>query len=311
MTLPEGLIYVPGFLTEAEERDVLAVLATFELHPYVLHDTPSRRLVRSFGLALVAGAYDAGPAAPVPAELGWLRERCAALMGREPGELADLLVTRYPPGAGIGWHRDAPQFGEVGGISLQAACRMRFRHGRTPRLADGRTHPRAPLRLRPVRSGADTMAAPHPPGHPGAVVDDVPDPAARRGRRPVSGRTRVTVRVHPRARSERLEWDGSDAAAVGPRAACRRAGQRSGDPRRGAVGQASRHRRWRSSRVRPHATNWSRSTTRTRSLRRLCDRHGAAPRSRQAHAGIVIREPAAAPAVRTGALVRSYGQFGR
>ena len=57
MTLPEGLIYVPGFLTEAEERDVLAVLATFDLQPYVLHDTPSRRLVRSFGLALVAGAH--------------------------------------------------------------------------------------------------------------------------------------------------------------------------------------------------------------------------------------------------------------
>ena len=130
MTLPEGLIYVPGLLTEAEERDVLAVLATFELHPYVLHDTPSRRLVRSFGLALVTGAYDAGPAAPVPAGLAWLRERCAALMGREPEELADLLVTRYPPGAGIGWHRDAPQFGEVSGISLQAACRMRFRRGR-------------------------------------------------------------------------------------------------------------------------------------------------------------------------------------
>jgi alkylated DNA repair dioxygenase AlkB len=52
-------------------------------------------------------------------------------MGREPGELADLLVARYPPGAGIGWHRDAPQFGEVAGISLQALCRMRFRRGRT------------------------------------------------------------------------------------------------------------------------------------------------------------------------------------
>ena len=131
MTLPVGLIYVPGFLTEAEERDVLAVLATFELQPYVLHDTPSRRLVRSFGLALVTGAYDLGPAAPVPAGLDWLRERCAGLMGREPGELADLLVTRYPPGAGIGWHRDAPQFGDVGGISLLTACRMRFRRGRT------------------------------------------------------------------------------------------------------------------------------------------------------------------------------------
>ncbi len=73
MTLPEGLTYVRGFLTEAEERDVLAVVAAFELHPYVLHGTPSRRLVRSFGLE-------------------WLRERCAMLMGREP-ELVDLLLT--------------------------------------------------------------------------------------------------------------------------------------------------------------------------------------------------------------------------
>lgn len=130
MTVPEGLIYVPGFVTEAEERDVLAVLATFELRPYVLHDTPSRRLVRSFGLTLVAGADDAVPAAPIPAGLEWLRNRCAGLMEREPGELADLLVTRYPPGAGIGWHRDAPQFGEVSGVSLLTACRMRFRRGR-------------------------------------------------------------------------------------------------------------------------------------------------------------------------------------
>jgi len=130
MTLPEGLIYVPGFLTETEERDVLAVLATFALHPYVLHDTPSRRLVRSFGLTLVTGAYDAGPAAPVPVGLEWLRKRCAGLMGREPKEVADLLVSRYPPGAGIGWHRDAPQFGEVAGVSLLTACRMRFRRGR-------------------------------------------------------------------------------------------------------------------------------------------------------------------------------------
>ena len=151
MTLPEGLTYVPGFLTEAGERDVLAVLATFGLHPYALHGTPSRRLVRSSGLALVTGAYDTGPAAPVPAGLEWLRERCAALTGREPGKLADLLVTRYPPGAGIGWHRDAPRFGEVGGVSLQAGCRMRFRRGR-PRARET-----AELSLEPrsayVRSG--------------------------------------------------------------------------------------------------------------------------------------------------------------
>jgi alkylated DNA repair protein (DNA oxidative demethylase) len=185
MTLPEGLIYAPGFLAEAEERDLVTVLATFDLHPYVLHDTPSRRLVRSFGLALVTGAYDAGPAAPIPAELSWIRDRCAALMGREPEELADLLVTRYPPGAGIGWHRDAPQFRDVSGVSLLTACRMRFRRGRT------RAWETAELTLErrsayvPVRPGAEPMAAPDPSGYGGAVVDDVPDPASRSGWHPV------------------------------------------------------------------------------------------------------------------------------
>lgn len=130
MTLPEGLIHAPDFLTDAEERDVLVVLATFELQPYVLHDTPSRRLVRSFGLARVAGAYDVGPAAPIPVELEWLRDRCAGLMEREPEELVQLLVTRYPPGAGIGWHRDAPAFGIVVGVSLGSSRRLRFRRGR-------------------------------------------------------------------------------------------------------------------------------------------------------------------------------------
>jgi DNA oxidative demethylase len=125
------LIYVPGFLTEAEERVVLAVLATFELQPYVLHHTPSpsRRLVRSFGLARVTGAYDLGPAAPIPAEVEWLRERCAGLTGHGPEDLVNLLVTRYPPAAGIGWHRDTPALGEVSGISLLNACWVRFRCG--------------------------------------------------------------------------------------------------------------------------------------------------------------------------------------
>jgi alkylated DNA repair dioxygenase AlkB len=79
------------------------------------------------------------------AQLEWLRERCAGLTGRAPEELADLLVTRYPPGAGIGWRRDAPQSGDVSGISLQAACRMRF-------AAAGRGRPEA-LPPGPLGSG--------------------------------------------------------------------------------------------------------------------------------------------------------------
>jgi len=36
-------------------------------------------------------------------------------------------VIEYSPGAGIGWHKDRPVFGDVVGISLLAPARMRFR----------------------------------------------------------------------------------------------------------------------------------------------------------------------------------------
>jgi alkylated DNA repair dioxygenase AlkB len=39
------------------------------------------------------------------------------------------LINEYRPGSGspIGWHRDAPQYDIVAGISLVSACRMKFR----------------------------------------------------------------------------------------------------------------------------------------------------------------------------------------
>lgn len=40
---------------------------------------------------------------------------------------AAALITRYPAGATIGWHRDAHAFGTVvGGLSLGSDCVMRF-----------------------------------------------------------------------------------------------------------------------------------------------------------------------------------------
>ena len=44
------------------------------------------------------------------------------------------MVTEYSPGAPIGWHRDAPQFGTIIGISLASASRMRFK----PYKAEGK-----------------------------------------------------------------------------------------------------------------------------------------------------------------------------
>jgi hypothetical protein len=41
-------------------------------------------------------------------------------------KLSPVLINEYLPGAGIGWHRDKPQFGEVVGVSLLAPCLLRF-----------------------------------------------------------------------------------------------------------------------------------------------------------------------------------------
>ena len=38
-----------------------------------------------------------------------------------------MLINEYRIGTPLGWHRDSPEFNLVAGVSLGAACRMRFR----------------------------------------------------------------------------------------------------------------------------------------------------------------------------------------
>jgi DNA oxidative demethylase len=126
--LPEGLLYRKDFVGAAEERQLLDDLETVEFRTVEMRGQTARRTVRHFGLDYEYESGDLIPADPLPASMEWLRERCAALMERNPADLVQILVSRYPQGAGIGWHRDAPMFGSrIAGVSLLAPCRMRFR----------------------------------------------------------------------------------------------------------------------------------------------------------------------------------------
>ena len=123
----EGLTYQPNFLTEDEEREVLHRLNQLEFRNVTMRGQTARRTVAHFGFDYDYGSRKLVPATPFLSELDWLRERCAALADLPTAELAQALITRYPPGAGIGWHRDAPTFGSpVIGVSLGSECRMRF-----------------------------------------------------------------------------------------------------------------------------------------------------------------------------------------
>jgi alkylated DNA repair dioxygenase AlkB len=125
--LPEGLTYVEDFISEDEEWSLLAVLDAMEFRELTMRGQTARRTVRHFGLRYAYETGDVAATDPLPEELVWLRDRCAALVERDPEDLAQVLVTRYPEGAGIGWHRDAPMFGSrIAGVSLGAPCRMRF-----------------------------------------------------------------------------------------------------------------------------------------------------------------------------------------
>ena len=70
-----------------------------------------------------------GPA--FPPYLTAIRDRAAVFAALPREELSEALLTEYSPGATIGWHRDAPGFDVVVGISLGAPCRFRFRRGET------------------------------------------------------------------------------------------------------------------------------------------------------------------------------------
>ena len=131
---PEGLVYVPDLLSVEEERDLLDALAGVDLHAVVMRGQEARRTVRHFGYEYGYESWQLVEGDPLPAFLVPLRERCAALAGTGAADLAQILVTHYPAGATIGWHRDAPVFGPtVVGVSLGSECVMRFQR----RASDG------------------------------------------------------------------------------------------------------------------------------------------------------------------------------
>ena len=108
----------PDFVSPGEEAELLAFLRTLEFRTFQMQGVTAKRRLRQFGWHYAFELYQLTPTDPILAEFASIRERSAALVGLDPTAWAEALVTEYAPGAGIGWHRDAPAFGVVAGISL-------------------------------------------------------------------------------------------------------------------------------------------------------------------------------------------------
>jgi alkylated DNA repair dioxygenase AlkB len=127
---PPGFLYRPDFLGAEEEREVLAGVSALDFHDVKMRGQVARRRTSHFGWTYGYETWRIEPGPPIPDFLLALRDRAAAVGGVAAEDLVEVLVTHYSVGAGIGWHRDAPMFGVVVGVSLASACRFRFQRGK-------------------------------------------------------------------------------------------------------------------------------------------------------------------------------------
>lgn len=126
-SLVPGLRLAEGFLSIAEQTELVARFAHVTLAPFRFQRWEGKRLTASFGFSYDFERGRMVDAPPIPAWLDPVRERAAAFAGIDAATLRQALLIRYDPGAGIGWHRDRPQFDKVVGISLGGPVDLRLR----------------------------------------------------------------------------------------------------------------------------------------------------------------------------------------
>jgi alkylated DNA repair dioxygenase AlkB len=112
----------------AEEEDSLArQLEALPFAPFDFHGYEANRRVVGFGFRYDYSRREVVEAPPVPGFLEPLRLKVGEAFDRPAETFEQVLINEYRPGAGIGWHRDKPQFAEVVGVSLLAPCNFRLR----------------------------------------------------------------------------------------------------------------------------------------------------------------------------------------
>jgi alkylated DNA repair dioxygenase AlkB len=126
--LPEGFVYQLDFLNHEEERALLAEIARLPLEQAKFKEYTARRRIAYFGHDYDFSANRLGDAPPIPEFLEPLRAKLARWMELAPSEFVTALVAEYSPGTPLGWHRDAPDYERVAGVSLGGWARMRLRH---------------------------------------------------------------------------------------------------------------------------------------------------------------------------------------
>jgi alkylated DNA repair dioxygenase AlkB len=125
--LISGLDYREELVSAEEERGLIQLLSHLDLTPFRFHGWLGNRRTQSFGWRYDFEDASFTRAEAIPDWLEPLREKAANFAEVQPEKFAHVLLARYDPGAGIGWHRDRDVFEKVAGISLNTPATLCFR----------------------------------------------------------------------------------------------------------------------------------------------------------------------------------------
>jgi len=125
--LPEGFSYFSDFVTIEEEIQLLKEISAIELHPLLFQGFEAKRKVSSFGFDWSFEKRKLSKGKEIPSSFDFLLQKIADRLKIQKNTFAELLITEYPIGSVINWHRDAPPFDIIVGISLLADCTFRLR----------------------------------------------------------------------------------------------------------------------------------------------------------------------------------------
>lgn len=125
--LPAGFSYTPEFISAREEKVLLEFISGLQLHTFLFQGYEAKRRVVSFGYDWSFERRTLSKGKEIPVEFNSILQKVAAFINLPVNDIGELLVTEYPVGSMINWHRDAPPFELIAGISLQSDCKFRFR----------------------------------------------------------------------------------------------------------------------------------------------------------------------------------------
>ena len=125
--LPAGFRYYADFISEADEIQLIRDIEKVPLQTFIFQGYEAKRKVASFGYDWSFTNRRLTKGKSVPESFMPLIEKVAGRLSLSTADIAEVLLTEYPAGSVINWHRDAPPFDLIAGISLHSDSIFRLR----------------------------------------------------------------------------------------------------------------------------------------------------------------------------------------